>query len=61
MTDARVRINILLVAIATSYLTLGVANAEWAASLWWIYAMISGTLASANLILAHRSEKRRRH
>lgn len=57
MTDARVRINILLVAIATSYLTLGAANPELASSLWWIYAITSGFLASANLWLAHKAHK----
>lgn len=56
MTDARVRINILLVAIATSYLTLGAANSELASSLWWVYALVSGGLASANLLMARRGK-----
>lgn len=52
MTDVRVRINILLVGIATSYLTLGAANYDLASSLWWVYALVSGGLASVNLILS---------
>lgn len=58
MSDARVKINILLVAIAASYLTMGAANAALASSLWWVYAIASGTLASANLWLAHRAHRR---
>jgi len=58
MTCMRVRINIALVAIAVSYLTLGVANSAWASSLWWIYAIASGSLASLNLWLAHRTHRR---
>lgn len=57
MTDVRVQINIVLVAIATSYLTLGAANTALASSLWWVYALISGGLASANLFLAHRGHR----
>lgn len=54
MSAARLRINIALVGIAASYLTLGVANTGTARSLWWVYALMSGALASANLYLAHR-------
>jgi len=50
----RVKINVLLVGIAASYITLGTANEEYAKRLWWVYAMVSGTLAAVNLILAHR-------
>jgi len=60
VTDTRVRINIVLVAIATSYLTLGAANTAVASSLWWAYALVSGALASANLILAHFHHRGRR-
>lgn len=59
MTDTRVRINIVLVAIAASYLTLGAANTHIASSLWWVYALASGTLASVNLILAHHAHRNR--
>jgi len=59
VTDARVKINIVLVAIAASYLTLGVGNTSLAESLWWVYALVSGALASANLILAHRAHRHR--
>jgi hypothetical protein len=58
VTDSQLRINILLVAIAASYLTLGIANTAVASSLWWLYALVSGVLASANLILAHRAHHR---
>jgi hypothetical protein len=58
VTCARVRINIALVAIAASYLTLGVGNSDLASSLWWAYAIVSGGLASANLWLAHRTHRR---
>jgi hypothetical protein len=60
MTDTRVRINIVLVAIAASYLTMGAANTGLARSLWWAYALASGTLAALNLWLAHRHSKRAR-
>jgi hypothetical protein len=60
MTDARVRINIVLVAIAASYLTMGAANSSLASSLWWVYAVTSGVLASVNLWLAHKSHRKRR-
>lgn len=59
MSCMRVRINIALVAIAASYLTLGVGNADLASSLWWVYAIVSGTLASANLWLSHKGHRRR--
>jgi hypothetical protein len=59
MSCIRVQINIALVAIAASYLTLGVANSDLASSLWWVYAIISGGLASANLFLAYRTHRRR--
>lgn len=57
MTCTRVRINIALVAISASYLTLGAANSAVASSLWWVYALLSGSLASLNLWLAHRSHR----
>lgn len=60
MSDTRVRINIVLVAIAASYLTLGAASSDTARSLWWVYAIVSGTLASVNLWLAHRHTKQAR-
>jgi hypothetical protein len=53
------RINIILIAIAASYLTLGAANTPLASSLWWAYAIVSGTLASMNLWLAHRADRKR--
>lgn len=56
--SARMRINVLLVAIAASYLTLGVASGETARSLWWVYAAISGLLSSINLLIAHYGEDR---
>lgn len=61
MTDTRLRINIVLVAIAASYLTLGVANSELASSLWWVYGIASGALASLNLWLARCPHSRRKH
>lgn len=60
MTCMRVRINIVLVAISASYLTMGAANSSLASSLWWVYAMASGSLASLNLWLSHRAHKRQR-
>jgi hypothetical protein len=60
MTCARVKINIVLVAISASYLTMGVANPDLASSLWWVYALASGLLSSLNLWLAHRADKRAR-
>ncbi len=58
MTCMRVRINIVLVAISASYLTLGAANSDVASSLWWVYALASGLLASLNLWLAHKAHCR---
>jgi hypothetical protein len=54
MTAARLRINVLLVALATSYLTLGLANEGLASKLWWAYAIATGSLAGANLVLGGR-------
>lgn len=60
MIDAEVRINLALVAIATSYLTLGISNADLASSLWWIYALLSGTLTSMNLWFSYRRQAKKR-
>ena len=57
MTGARVQINVFLVGIAASYLTLGVTNTAAAEKLWWVYALVSGVLAGANLVLAHQGHK----
>jgi hypothetical protein len=54
MSELRVKINLLLVVIAASYLTMGAANSKLAATVWWVYALLSGGLASANLILSAR-------
>jgi hypothetical protein len=59
MTCTRVRINIVLVAISASYLTLGAASSDVASSLWWVYALASGTLSALNLWLAHKGHSRR--
>ena len=60
MSCTRVKINIVLVAISTSYLTLGAANSEVASSMWWVYALASGVLSSLNLWLSHRAHRRMR-
>lgn len=57
MTELRLKINIVLVGIATSYLTLGLANADVAASLWWVYGIVSGGLSALNLLLARRGHR----
>lgn len=54
MIDLQIKLNVILVAICTSYLTMGLANPELASSLWWVYALISGSMASANLYLWRR-------
>ena len=58
MTALRVKINLILVALSASYLTLGAGNSDTARDLWWVYAIICGTLAATNLILAHRGHHR---
>lgn len=57
MTGLRIQINIALVGISTSYLTLGLASSEVASSLWWVYGIASGGLSALNLLLAHREHK----
>lgn len=56
MTLARLRINVLLVCLSTSYLTLGIANEHVASKYWWAYAMASGALAATNLALAYTED-----
>jgi hypothetical protein len=55
VTRTRLKINIFLVGLSVSYLTLGAANEPIAARLWWIYAIVSGALAATNLLLAGRN------
>lgn len=60
MTCLRLKINLALVAISASYLTMGVANSALASSLWWAYALVSGALSSLNLWLGHEAHRHRR-
>jgi len=48
------RINVLMVIAASSYVTLGVANPHDARQLWWIYGLVSFVLAVWNLWLEWR-------
>lgn len=58
MNRVRVQINLFLVGMCASYLTLGLANPAGAEQLWWLYAIVSGVLAIANLVMARESEHR---
>lgn len=48
------RINVLMVIAASSYVTLGVANSDAARELWWVYGLLSFVLAVWNLMLERR-------
>lgn len=58
MNTVRVQINLFLLAVCASYLTLGLADPASAEQLWWAYALLSGALALANLALAYREGHR---
>lgn len=58
MTGLRTQINLFLVGLCASYLTLGVANAAAAEQLWWLYAIVSGALALVNLVLSYKEDGR---
>jgi hypothetical protein len=58
MNRVRVQINLFLVGLCASYLTLGLANPAGAAQLWWVYAIVSGALAVLNLVLAYEESHR---
>lgn len=50
----RLQLHIITVAVAASYLTLGVSNPRVASDLWAVYATVTLLLALANLSLERR-------
>jgi hypothetical protein len=47
----RLRVQVVIVAVASSYLTLGAASSADARNLWAPYAAVMFVLAIANLVL----------
>lgn len=47
-------LHVVTIALAASYLTLGISQTGAAARLWWVYAIVTGILAVINLTLERR-------
>lgn len=51
MSNLRLTMHLLAVTLATSYITLGIANTESARSLWAIYAAVTFVLSLSSYTL----------
>lgn len=59
MIRTQLGLHVLAIVIATSYLTLGIAEPDTAGSLWAVYALVTFVLAAINLMIEQRRREER--